>query len=327
MATIRKLRDRWQAMVRRKGAPNRSKSFDKRADAERWARELENQIDRCGTLPDSKAAEQITLRQILNRYLGDISPMKRSATSERSRIKALMRNPLASYSLAKLSSSHIADYRDQRLKTVAPATITRELNTISHAIDVARKDWGVYLPENPAKMVRRPQLPRGRNRRLKEGEEARLHAACKALRSPYMSDLITLALETAMRRSEVLGLSWADINWQKRIAHLELTKNGESRDVPLSPRAMTVLEQLAKTSEGDKLFEISGNGVRLAWEHLRVRAECPDLHFHDLRHEAVSRLFEKGLDVIAVATISGHKELRMLQRYTHLRAEDLVARL
>ncbi len=327
MATIRKLRGKWQAAVRRKGVPQRSKSFEKRADAERWAREIEGQIDRCGFLPDMRLAEQTTLRDLLTRYIVEISPHKRSAKSEIDRLKRIMRCTISDYSLSMLRSHDVARYRDDRLKTVAPATVVRELNTISHAIEIGQKEWGIYMPQNPVKMVRRPVVPRGRDRRLQGDEEARLYRACEALRSPHMRPLIVLAVETAMRRGELLGLLWKNVNWDKRIAHLPLTKNGESRDVPLSPRAYETLQALREASDGDRVFTASGNSVRLAWEHLRVRAGCSDLHFHDLRHEAVSRLFEKGLDVMAVATISGHKELRMLQRYTHLRAEDLVARL
>lgn len=327
MATIRKLRGKWQAAVRRKGVPPRSKSFEKRAEAERWARELEGQIDRRGFMPDTRIAEQTTLGELLARYIEEVSPRKRSATSEITRVKAIMRRRIAQYSLAMLSSADLATYRDERLKSVAPATIVRELNTISHAIDIGRKEWGIYLLENPVKLVRRPALPRGRARRLQGDEEARLYAACDALRSAYMRPLITLSIETAMRRGELLGLLWGDIDWDRRIAHLSMTKNGDRRDVPLSPRAFETLETMRQVAESDRVFSASGNAVRLAWERVRRHAGCPDLHFHDLRHEAVSRLFEKGLDVMSVATISGHRELRMLQRYTHLRAEDLVARL
>jgi integrase len=140
--------------------------------------------------------------------------------------------------------------------------------------------------------------------------------------------LIVLAIETAMRRGELVDLLWHNVDLDKRVAHLPTTKNGESRDVPLSQRATATLKALS-VDRGDRkrVFPLSGNGVRLAWEHLRVRAGCPDLHFHDLRHEAVSRLFERGLNLVEVAAISGHKELKMLQRYTHLRAADLVSRL
>jgi integrase len=163
---------------------------------------------------------------------------------------------------------------------------------------------------------------------LREGEEARLLAACDLGRNRWLKPLIILALETAMRRGELVGLLWEHVDLEKRVAHLPQTKNGDSRDVPLSQRATATLATLAQDRGDRKLvLPLSGNATRLAWEHLRVRAECDGLHFHDLRHEAVSRLFERGLNVVEVAAISGHRELKMLQRYTHLRAVDLVARL
>ena len=327
MATIRKLRDKWQGMVRRKGHPQRCKSFEKKSDAERWARELESQVDRSAFLPDTRLAEQTSIGDLLERYMREITPHKRSADSEIYRIKAIIRRPIAKYSLAALTSSHMATYRDERLKIVAPATITRELNTISHAIDTARREWGIYVHENPLKLVKRPTLPKGRIRRLENGEQDALLAASDVMSTPYLKDLIIIALETAMRRGELLSLLWDNVDFDKKTAHLTMTKNGESRDVPLSPKSIEVLKKLHQSAKHKFVFPVSDNAVRLAWERLRAKAGCPDLNFHDLRHEAVSRLFEKGLDMMSVASISGHKELRMLQRYTHLRAEDLANRL
>jgi integrase len=328
MATIRLLRGRWQAQVRRKGVPPRGKSFDKRSEAVAWARGIEAEADRSGFVADTRLAEQTTLGELLKRYCVEVTPTKKSASSEKSRIGALMRRDLCHRTLAKLTSVHIAGYRDERLQSVAPATVVRELNTISHALDVAQREWGFYLPRNPAKAVRRPSLPRGRQRRLKDGEEARLLEACDEGRNRWLKPLIILALESAMRRGELVGLLWENVDLHKRVAHLPITKNGEARDIPLSQRATATLGALFQDrSDRKRVFPMSGNAVRLAWEHLRDRAGCDGLNFHDLRHEAISRLFERGLGLMEVATISGHKELRMLQRYTHLRAQDLVARL
>jgi integrase len=328
MATIRKLRGRWQAQVRRRGVPPRAKSFDKRSDAERWARDLEAEADRTGWVADTRAAEKMTLGELLTRYVNEVTPAKRGAVSEKSRINSIVRCPIAHRTLAKLTSSDVATYRDERLKSVAPATIVRELNTISHAIEIATREWGLWVPRNPVKLVRRPPVPRGRTRRLKEGEEQRLLSACDRGRTPLLKPLIILAIETGMRRGELLDLRWKHVDLKLRVAHLPLTKNGDSRDVPLSRHAVETLEVL-RTAEakGERVFPMTGNSVRLAFEHLRVRAEMSDLHFHDLRHEAISRLFEKGLNIAEVSAISGHRELKMLQRYTHLRAADLVARL
>jgi integrase len=144
-----------------------------------------------------------------------------------------------------------------------------------------------------------------------------------------MKPLIILAIETAMRRGEMLDLQWHHVDLVRSVAHLPLTKNGDSRDIPLSRRAVAILMTLTaeKSRDAERVFPVTGNSIRLAFEHLRVRAGMDDFHFHDLRHEAVSRLFEKGLNIAEVSAISGHKELKMLQRYTHLRAEDLVSRL
>jgi integrase len=325
MATIRKLRGRWQAMIRRKGMVPRCKSFDIKTDAERWARSLEAEVDRAGFLPDTRTAETLTLGALLERYVKEITPSKRSARTEAARIKALLRRPLCHRTLALLSSSDLARYRDERIKEVAPATVIRELNTISHAIDTARREWSVYLPQNPCQLVRRPSAPRGRDRRLKDGEEQRLLAAADAGRNPFMRPLIILAIETAMRRSELLGMRWRDVDLDKRLVHLPLTKNGESRDVPLSTLAIAVLNELSRDQE--LVFPCSAGSVWQCWEHLRVRAGMRDLRFHDLRHEGVSRLFEKGLNVVEASAVSGHKELRMLARYAHLDVSQLAIKL
>ncbi|TXN07332.1 site-specific integrase [Methylobacterium sp. WL103] len=326
MATIRKLRGRWQAAVRRKGMQPRSKSFDAKSDAERWARSLEAELDRNGALPDMRPAESMTLAQLLTRYRDEVSPTKRSAITEIARINAILRRPICFRTMTMLSTADLAAYRDERLKIVAAATVIRELNTISHAIDTARREWNIHIAQNPCKLVRRPSPPKGRTRRLEGNEEELLLIAADRGRTPYLRPLIVLAIETGMRRGELLALRWEHVDLDRRVAHLPMTKNGTSRDVPLSTRAVDSLRTL-RTGEGATVFSATPNTVRLAWERLTRRVGMSDLHLHDLRHEAVSRLFEKGFNVVEVASISGHRELRMLQRYTHLRAADLAARL
>ncbi|MFC1459295.1 site-specific integrase [Microvirga arabica] len=161
---------------------------------------------------------------------------------------------------------------------------------------------------------------------LASNEEQILLGAADVRRSAYMRTLIVLAIETGMRKGDFLTLDWGHIDLQRRVAHLPLTKIGDSRDVPLSTRAVEILRAFMTAGSG-QVFNVAPNAARPAWERLVCRAGWVDLHFHDLRHEAVSRLFEKGLNVVEASTISGHKELRMLQRYGHLRTTDLVARL
>jgi integrase len=307
----------------------RAKSFDTKAEAERWARELEAEVDRFGRAPDTRPAENITLGALLSRYRDEVSPTKRGAQQEIQRIDVLVRHDICHRTLAGLSSSDIAAYRDHRMKEVAPSTVVRELAIISHAVEVAQREWGFHLPFNPVKRVRRPTVANVRNRRLEGDEEQRLLDACDTGKTPCLKPLLIVAIETGMRRGELLSLTWANIDLQERVAHLELTKNGSSRDVPLSRRATEALASLRHEAAkpDDRPFFLTAGALEQAWSRLRVRARVRNLRFHDLRHEAISRLFEKSLNVVEVSAISGHKEIRMLSRYTHLRASDLVTRL
>lgn len=329
MATIRKLRGRWQAQVRRRGMKPRCKSFDSKVEAEKWARDLEAQVDRFGAAPDTKVLESTTLGQLLERYQREISPTKRGSVQEIQRIDVLRRHDLAYRTLIGLSQQDIASFRDERLLSVAPSTAVRELAILSHVIEVAIRDWGLPLAKNVVKLVRRPVIRNERTRRLTGDEEQRLLDGCDGGQTPHLKTLLILAIETGMRRGEILGLRWSDISHNRRVITLALTKNGSGREVPLSQRAFDALMDWKDRAPVDQstVFPMTPGALEQAWRRLLIRAGIKSLRFHDLRHEGVSRLFERGLNVIEVSTISGHKELRMLRRYSHLSADDLVARL
>ncbi|WP_425645896.1 site-specific integrase [Agrobacterium leguminum] len=329
MATIRKLRGRWQAQVRRRGMKPRCKSFDTKIEAEKWARDLEAQVDRFGAAPDTKILESTTLGQLLERYQREVSPLKRGSLQEIQRIDVLRRHELAYRTMIGLSQQDIASFRDERLQSVAPSTTVRELAILSHVLEVAIRDWGLPLAKNVVKLVRRPVIRNERSRRLTGDEEQRLLDACDVGKIPFLRTLLVVAVETGMRRGELLGLKWSDFSHNRRVLSLALTKNGSGRDVPLSQRAFDMLIAWREHSAVDQstIFPMRAGTLEQAWRRLLVRAGIKGLRFHDLRHEGVSRLFERGLNVIEVSSVSGHKELRMLRRYTHLAADDLVARL
>ena len=329
MATIRKLRGRWQAQVRRRGMKPRCKSFDSKLEAEKWARDLEAQVDRFGAAPDTKILESTTLGHLLERYQREISPTKRGSVQEIQRIDVLRRHDLAYRTLIGLSQQDIASFRDERLQSVAPSTTVRELAILSHVLEVAIRDWGLPLAKNVVKLVRRPVIRNERSRRLTGNEEQHLLDGCDGGQTPYLKTLLILAIETGMRRGEILGLRWADISHNRRVITLTLTKNGSGREVPLSQRAFEALmDWKARAPVGQSaVFPMTAGALEQAWRRLLIRAGIKSLRLHDLRHEGISRLFERGLNIIEVSSISGHKELRMLKRYTHLSADDLVARL
>lgn len=287
---------------------------------------MEAEIARCGRPPERRKLDEITLGTLLDRYQREVLPRKRAGDKERQLLRPVLAEPFCRLSLSRLAPSHFIEYRDRRLQRVKPASVCRVLAILQHAFEVARLDWDLPLTANPLKSVRRPRLADGRSRRLTLEEVGRLNAALAASRTPTLKELVGLAIETGMRRGELLSLDWSRVNLELRVARLPITKNGFSRDVPLSSRAVEILRSISPREAG-AIFPLSPNAVRLAWTRVCRRAAIEDARFHDLRHEAVSRFFEKGLEMMEVATISGHRDLRMLRRYTHLKAEELALKL
>lgn len=332
MATFRKRGPyQWQAQVRKKGHPLQSKTFDTRAAAETWACAIEVEMDK-GVFVSRAEAESTTLKELLERYLTEVTPLKKGAAPETIRLRAFMKHPLARRFVAGIRGVDIARYRDERLRKVSSATVKRDLVILGHVFEVARKEWGIHI-HNPVRDIKLPANGRARDRRLqpgqdgKEGEEDRLVKACRKARNPFLVPIVRLALETAMRQGELICLRWEHIDLTRRIAHLPDTKNGESRTVPLSTTAINVLRSLPRSLHGQVFPCLTTEAIKRSYIRAVRRAGIEDLRFHDLRHEATTRLFEKGLNIMEVASITGHKDLRMLRRYTHLKAEDLARKL
>jgi len=312
---------RYTARIRRQGTPLQTKTFDHLSDARRWAVETERQID-LGHL----ITNDCTVGQLLERYGREVTPTKRGFYVEKYIVSGLRRTWLSDIWLSKLNSGHLARYRDERLSEVGASACNRDLSIISHAIRIAMSEWGFNLPGNPAANLRKPPQPKGRTRRLEGDEGQRLMMACQASDNPYLAPLVALAIETAMRRGELLGLDWDDLHLDQNYVHLAVTKNGTSRDVPLSPVARQTIEALPRSISG-RVIPVHPEALKGLWNRATRRADIMDLRFHDLRHEATTRFFEKGLGVMEVAAITGHKDLRMLQRYVQLRPEDLARKL
>ncbi|RYH40210.1 MAG: site-specific integrase [Alcaligenaceae bacterium] len=335
MASLRFRNDKWQVQVRRLGYQARTQSFLSKTDALRWARQVETELDRTLIPNDVRTLAKVTLAELLIRYRDTVTTNRRGVLPEKKRIEVFLRQDWTSYPLAKLNARYFSAYRDDRLKCVGPGTVIRELGLLRSIFETARREWGYSALENPLASIRKPKAPQGRERRLKPGELAALSAACATVRSTLLLHGIHMAIETGMRRGELLAIRWKDVNFDTGVLHIPVTKTGKSRTIPLTDRARDILAERKTLPDADVeyAFPITANGFRLAWERCKRRAEragCVgvlELRFHDLRHEAVSRFFEIGLNTAEVATISGHKDLRMLFRYTHLKPEDIVAKL
>jgi len=338
MATISKRGKYYQAKIRRNGFPDVSQSFDSAKQARAWARKIESAMDQ-GTYQDASESRKVTLGEILEGYGKDVVPMHKGHKAEMSRIRVLLRDPISKFSLANVTSREVKAYINRRMKVVCGSTVNRELSILSCVLRYARSDCGIPLPTNPLLGVTRPLNNPGRDRRLVAGEEERLIAALRVesqrdengrfihgRRNIWLLPLVLLALETAMRRSELLAIRWQYVDLERRVIRLTNSKNGSGRAIPLSTKAVKILQDLPRSIDG-RVFPISVNAVKCAWPRVRQAAGLVDFHFHDLRHEATSRMCEKGLQVMEVASITGHKDLRMLMRYTHLFPSDLARKL
>ena len=325
MATIRKRGAKWQVQIRRVGFPSISRSFHFRKDAEAWARQSEVQADRSELPNDPKILHRITLGQLVERYRDTVSVRKRGYDVERIVLTAFLRHPICRKPLSHIRTEDFAAYRDERLKTIKVTTLKRELSPLHNLFEVARDDWGLPLSENPLGKLRLPSSPSRRERRLKDGELDKLVVAARSCRNEQILPIILLAVATGMRRGEILNLRWGHIDREKRSLLIPHAKNGHSRTLPLTRDAAEVLDRISRT--GDRVFPMSGNAFRLAWDRLRARAGLADLHFHDLRHEAISRFFERGLSVPEVALISGHRDARMLFRYAHATRQAIIQKI
>ena len=303
MAYFRRRSGAWESSIEKNGFPRISRSSDTKGEAETWAATVESEIGR-GVFVSRKESENTTLTEALDRY--------------------------------------ISAFRDERIKSGGSAnTVRLDLALLSHLFTIAVKEWGMAGLVNPVMQIRKPKLPRGRDRRLLLGELERIVAVSEF---PVLSDVVPFAIETGMRRGELSGMTWQMVDLKKRTVTLLETKNGEKGVVPLSTEAIRILSGLLRRIDGE-VWGMEPDSIMQAFIRAVSRArgayekECidkrekldpsflVDLTFHDLRHEATSRLFEEGFDTMEVRTITGHKTLEMLARYTHLRAEDLAKRM
>lgn len=326
MASFRQRNNKWQARIKRDGYPDQVKTFGARSDAERWARSIESEMDK-GQFVDTQEAQRTTLKELILRYVREVTPTMQSVTEDTFRLKAMARKSIANWSLANLSAARIASYRDERLKQVSNGTVIRELAYLSSIINHARREWGINTP-NPVQNVRKPPSPAGRTRKLSVDEKVKLLAAIepRGRQNSWTNSVVILALETAMRRSELLALRWEHINLANQTALLPDTKNGTPRSVPLSTTAVELLRSIPRNISGE-VFPIKYFTLDAAFKRAVKKAELEDFHFHDLRHTAITAIAEKLPNLIELSAVTGHKSLAMLKRYYHPSVEDLARKL
>ena len=320
MATFIAINGKTKAVIRKQGYPTLCKTFIKKTDALSWSRKTESEMER-GLYVDQSKANTVTLDSLLGKYYQYCQTRQLKALKFILAHSRIIRRHIGHLTLANISSHDLAAFRNKRLLTVSPATVKIELGIILRTIKLATSEWGYKLADTPK--VEYPKINNARTRRLADGEIERVLGA---ITNKQIKVIVELAIETAMRRSEILNIKESDINWSLKTLRIPHTKTHTARTIPLSDKAIRLLRSLSENMDG-RYFSIKADSASQAFKRACDKTGVHNLRFHDLRHEATTRFFECGLNVMEVATITGHKDLKMLNRYTHLRAETIALKI
>lgn len=325
MAHIENRNGKWRASIRRAGMPNLSKTFTLKSAAEQWAR----QVELVATDGKYIAVSKETVRGLFERFRDEVCPERKGNRWEQVRINALLRDvKWMKLSTDKMSDIVLTKWRDERLAQVSGATVNREMNLISAVFTHAIKEWKVRMAENPVTLVKRPPKPKHRNRRVSDTEYSEIvdffNGSKLETASWYAGRMFVFCIETAMRLGEASNLLWSDVQLDRRFLTVRDSKNSDSRHVPLSTAAIKLLSELPKND--DFVFPASVDTVGAMFRRGCGALGIEDLHFHDTRHEGVSRLAKK-FNVMELAKIIGHRDLKSLMVYYNPTIEDLAGKL
>ena len=337
MATIEKRVGKsgttWRVRVRRLAGPPLTKSFERKADAETWARGIEHKLD-TGEHVATTEARKRTVGDAIDQYLTVTLPRAkhRKNADEQERLLGVWRELLGTRALVTLTPAAVAEARDtlakrtnRAKKPISGATVNRHLTALSAVLTVATREYG-WIQKNPVANVTRLADSKGRERFLSEAERQALLVECDKSDCAALGPLVRLALATGARKGELMGLEWANVNLERRTVRFVDTKNGDNRTVPLAPSAVEVLKGWRKGRlPVSGVFPLTIDGVDKPWREARAAAGLPDFRFHDLRHSAASYLAMSGASLMDIAAILGHKTLAMVKRYSHLSEQHTTA--
>lgn len=319
----------YRVKVRLKGHPTTTGTFQRITDAKRWAQSTEAAI-REGRYFKTAEAKRHTLGDLVDRYIAEVLPTKPKNASNSQQHLIWWKSKLGAYLLADVSPALVVKYRNELLATttrrgtkMANGTVVRYMASLSHAFSLAVKDWQ-WIDDSPLRKVSKPKEPRGRERFLSDDERITLLEFCKSSTSRFLYPVVVLALSTGMRRGEIMGLRWGQIDLSRGRILLFETKNNTSRAVALAGLALSLMGELNKIRRIDTDLVFYGEtGIQPVdltkpWTTALGKANLTDFRFHDLRHSAASYLAMNGATTIEIAAVLGHKTLQMVKRYSHL---------
>jgi integrase len=329
MPTIIKRESGYQCRVRIAGHPPESQVFDTKARAAAWGHAREAALR-----DQARGIVRATLQDAIDKYITDVCPTHRSGDNEIKRLKALAKAPKllpVAKLLPDVTPQDLAKFRDTRLEQVSVATVRKEMGLLRSVLESARRDWGM-VASNPLADVKRPSAPPHRDRLFVGDEVQRICTALGYVSGVKVETLqhqvavaLLLALETAMRAGEMLGLTWARVHLQAQYVSLPETKNGDRRDVPLSTRAVELLTSL-QGLDAEHVFTITSASLDALFRKARDKCTVKGLHFHDSRATALTNLSKK-LDVLELARMVGHRDVKSLMIYYRPTATTLAKKL
>lgn len=335
MASIVEVKGKWRALVRRKGHPSYCKTFATKTQAEKWARAIEADIDR-DLVPKAQdvLGHRLLVSDLIDRYRklrGSSRPID-DTTSEHYMLQMLAAY-LGDRDAATLTPDDLVGYARTRADMGAgPYTINMDISKLGTVMRLVGAALHIELPDVVGKarpLLNHLKLIGGggkRERRPTDDELVRICSQLESKRGKVYADAVRFAVLTAMRRGEITGLLWGDLDAERRLVLVRDRKDprekmGNDQLVPLLNGAWELVQ--AQKEEGDRIFPIHPQTLSKYFTETCRELAIPDLHFHDLRHHGVSLLFEQGYRIEQVALVSGHKSWQHLKRYTNLRPEDL----
>ena len=313
-------------MIRRNDSPHITKSFLHKEAAQEWSRETEVNIEK-GLYVNVSQSQRMTLRELMLEYRDRVAINKKGFRTESYRINKICRHKVCDNTLFKLTKLKLMKFREDQLLTVSPATCNKYISVISMAIAYAMDDLDMYLPTNPAKRVKNLKEPEYSGEIITREEEERLLENAEKSKAVWLKSAIMMAIDCGARRGELINLKYRNLDFARRTATLEDTKNGTDRTIGLTTRVIEEIQKLPRNVDGRVITATSGDNFFWFWKQCRRWAGVTK-RFHCTRATFCTRAAEDNWQLLDIAAQTGHKDVNVLRKhYSKMQGEYLANKL
>ena len=325
MATIRKIRNKWQVLIRKQKFKPVYKTFILKEDAIKYAKETEVNIEK-GLYKDLTPARSTTLKQVLIQYRDAVSVHKKGHEIEKYKIDKLSKYSISNNNIAELTPLKLMEFKEYLIKNYSAGSVNKYLTLISLSLNYAERILGIYIPNNPMRYIDRVKEPEFKGQVIEPDEEVLLLKYAEQSKLKWLKAAIIMGIDCGVRRGELLKLKYSDINFSRNTALLRDTKNGSNREIGLSNRAVQEIRKLPISISGE-VFPIKRYDTFNFYFNQLQKKTGINKRFHDCRHTFASRKTTEGWLITEIAQQGGWKQLQVLKRYTHIKAEQLAKKM